>query len=381
LNWGFQHQIDAFGTYIQHSTNYHRVMLQLALYTDQLRRLAGDPDWPAVTLARLQAATSWLWALTDANTGEVPNLGASDSAYLFPLTSAPVQDYRPVIQAAARAFLEAEIYQHQALMEMSQWLDLPSQPPIAQTQPQAMDMLRIAGAHGRALIHTTHFNDRPSHADQLHVDLWWRGVNVAMDPGTYQYNATKPWDNALATAHVHNTLTLDGQDQMTLAGRFLWLDWAQATTLSHEIDDHGNLICVRVEHNGYRWLGALHQRSLKKTPRGWQIVDKVLPHGKPDHKDHTVHLTWLLPDWAWHIENENSIHLDGPELICEIKLEGIDEIELFRAGECIYGKWDGEPTWGWSSPRYGQKMPALMLLVIKKGQLPLTVRSTFDFRS
>jgi hypothetical protein len=380
LNWGFQHQIDAFGTYIQHSTNYHRLMLQLALYTDQLRRLAGDPDWPAETMERLQATTRWLWALTDPDTGEVPNLGASDSAYLLPLTCAPHQDYRPVIQAAAHAFLKGEIYHKQALTEMSQWFDLTPHPTLAQTQPQAIDMLQIGGAYGRAFIHTAHYSDRPSHADQLHVDLWWRGVNVAMDPGTYQYNGSRPWDNALATARVHNTLTLDGHDQMTRAGRFLWLDWAQATILSHEIDDQGNLICVTAEHNGYQRLGALHQRRVKVLKDGWEIVDGVLPYGNPDSKDHTVHLTWLLPDWAWTFSTENTLHLAGPEFTCGIKLEGMDEIQLFRAGECIYGSWGLEPTWGWSSPRYGLKTPALLVLAIQKGQLPLTLRSAFNFK-
>jgi hypothetical protein len=330
-------------------------------------------------MARLQAATRWLWALTDPDTGEVPNLGASDSAYLFPLTSAPHKDYRPVIQAAGHAILQGEIYHDSALMEMSQWFDLSPHPPLPQTQPQAMDMLRIAGEHGRAFIHTAQYTDRPSHADQLHVDLWWRGVNVAQDPGTYQYNAKQPWDNALTTARVHNTLTLDGHDQMTRAGRFLWLDWAQAAVFSHEIDDYGKLVCVGAEHNGYQRLGAIHKRRIKSLNNGWQIDDEVLPQGKPDREDHTAHLTWLLPDWAWSFMTANTLQLAGPTFTCAIAIEGMDEIQLFRAGKCVYGCGEPEPTWGWSSPRYGQKNPALLLLAVKKGQLPLTLRSTFEF--
>ena len=379
LNWGFQHQIDAFGTYIQHSSNYHRLMLQLALYADQIRREGGKQAWPAETLTRLQAATRWLWALADPETGDVPNLGASDSAYLFPLTSQPSPDFRPVLQAAGYAFLKEEIYQDTMLMEMSQWFGLTPQKIRAQAQPQAMDMLRIEGVHGRAFIHTAHYTDRPSHADQLHVDIWWRGANVAMDPGTYQYNAMVPWENALATGRVHNTLIVDGHDQMARAGRFLWLDWAQATILAHEIDAQGKLICVRAEHNGFRQLGALYRRRLELIEDGWLVSDAILPCGEPDSKIHTIHLTWLLPDWGWNMTDGHLLNLEGPEFKCQISLKGFDEIQLFRAGECIYGNGKSEPTWGWCSKTYGEKSPAVMLLANREGQLPMTLQSTFSF--
>ena len=379
LNWGFQHQIDSFGTYVQNSTNYHRLMLQLAVYTDQLCRLTGDFTWPKETLARLQVATRWLWALTDPDTGAVPNLGANDSAYLFPLTSAPQQDYRPVIEAAANTFLKVDIYPNEAPSEMTQWFGLKPQPYSDQAQPQAMDMLRIDGGYGCAFIHAAHYTDRPSHADQLHVDLWWRGVNVALDPGTYHYNAMKPWDNALATARVHNTLTLDGHDQMTRIGRFLWLDWAQAAILSHEVDDLGNLVGITAEHNGYQRFGAMHNRKLNSIKNGWQVSDEVIPQGIQNHTDHVVHLTWILPDWEWLFVAENVLRLNGSEFTYEIELDGVDEIQLFRAGECIHGDRKAEPTWGWSSVTYGVKTPALMLLAIRQGKLPMALQSTFKF--
>jgi len=60
------------------------------------------------------------------------------------------------------------------------------------------------------------------------------GLNVAHDPGTYLYNAAPPWDNALAGSDVHNTVTVDGGDQMLRAGRFLYLDWAQAQVVQGE---------------------------------------------------------------------------------------------------------------------------------------------------
>jgi hypothetical protein len=87
-----------------------------------------------------------------------------------------------------------------------------------------------------AYLRLAHFKSRPGHADQLHLDLWWRGMNIAMDAGTFSYNNPPPWDNALSTTHVHNTITINGKDQMTRAGQFLWLDWAQAAVVTHDLD-------------------------------------------------------------------------------------------------------------------------------------------------
>lgn len=375
LNWGFQHQISPFGTYIQHSTNYHRLMLQVALYADHIRSSVGAADWPSATRERLEEATRWLWSLTDPVTGQVPNLGANDGAYLFPLTYLNINDFRPVVDAAAKAFLKQDIYNQPELNEMSQWFGLDAPIQSEPNQPQAPDMLRLEDEHGRAFIHTAQFTDRPSHADQLHTDLWWHGVNIALDPGTYQYNAPPPWNNTLATTRVHNTLTIDGKDQMLPAGRFLWLDWAQAEILAHEIDAFGRIKRVTGEHDGYRNLGALHQRMITRTPKGWAVIDSVTPCPRPTSASHEIRLTWMMPDWDWSLEGDNSISLSGPDLKITLQILGMDNVHLVREGNCIAGDLTPEPSWGWASSTYGEKHPVLMLIARKSGRLPLQIES------
>ena len=66
--------------------------------------------------------------------------------------------------------------------------------------------------------------------DQLHFDLWWHGLNITQDAGIYLYNGEPPWDNPLVSTRVHNTITVDGLDQMTRGGRFLTLDWFPASS-------------------------------------------------------------------------------------------------------------------------------------------------------
>ncbi len=58
LNHALQHQISSYGEYIQHSTNYHRLMLQSALWVDAMLRGPAKPRerWPSQTLEALTRA-------------------------------------------------------------------------------------------------------------------------------------------------------------------------------------------------------------------------------------------------------------------------------------------------------------------------------------
>ena len=68
----------------------------------------------------VRRSVHWLLALMDSESGRTPNLGANDGAYIFPLTVLPFDDYRPVVHAAARLFLDYDL-PHGAWDEMALW--------------------------------------------------------------------------------------------------------------------------------------------------------------------------------------------------------------------------------------------------------------------
>jgi len=263
---------------------------------------------------------------------------------------------------------------------MADWFSLVASEDPAAFAPQAPDMLRVENQGGRAYIHTAYFNDRPSHADQLHVDLWWEGSNIAQDPGTFQYNGLSPWDNALAGTAVHNTLLVDGHDQMQRAGRFLWLDWAQASVIAHEMGENRTIKSVTAEHYGYRKLGIRHQRTLQAIDHGWAISDVLFPCRRSSPREHDAMITWQLPNWTWYLMAENIIQLKGPKTAFQLTIEGPCDIALFRAGECIHGDMDDQPTWGWVCPTYTIKQPSLMIVGSQTGTLPIRFKSIWQFR-
>jgi len=382
FNWGIQHQVSPGGTYVQHSTNYHRLMLQLALWMQTLTQLPGAAPLPQATLSRLASATNWLWALTDPKTGRVPNLGSNDGAHIMPLSGQPFHDYRPVVQAAARAFLGKPLFPPGPWDELSTWLSLPSENTldVPLPQPQAADMPRLENAQSRAFMHTAHFSDRPSHADQLHVDLWWQSENIALDAGTYAYNAPPPWDNPLSASSIHNTLTINGQDQMLRAGRFLWLNWAQAQRIEERHDADGHLLGLTAQHDGFCRLGFIHRRTLTALQNGdWCVDDLLTPtYKKLPKSPNKARLSWLLPDWPWSFEG-NTLALKSPLGKVLLTVKGAEHIALVRSGKCIYGNMNPQPFWGWHSPTYGVKLPALMLIAEKQAYVKLFFTSLFHF--
>ena len=91
-------QIQPDGSYVQHSLNYHRVMLDDLLWAMQLGRLHGDPL--AEIRAPMGKALAWLLAMIEPSTGQVPNYGSNDGALILPLSTCDYTDFRPIAQAA-----------------------------------------------------------------------------------------------------------------------------------------------------------------------------------------------------------------------------------------------------------------------------------------
>ncbi len=205
---------------------------------------------------------------------------------------------------------------------------------------------QIYGKDSWAYLRTAQFTSRPSHADQLHVDLWWRSLNVAQDAGTYLYNADPPWDNSLTTALVHNTVTVNGRDQFTRAGRFLYLDWFNAYRRGSLEADPAILQRIRGRHWGYWKQGVRHERTVTSYADGhWQIRDDLLPLRMPwEKRPLTFRLHWLLPDWEWQVEssrsrNDASTGLAAMDrLACSIGVTGgeVVSMDLVRAGEQVF---------------------------------------------
>jgi hypothetical protein len=235
----------------------------------------------------------------------------------------------------------------------------------------------LRGHSSQAALRCAHFSSRPGHSDQLHLDLWWHGTNIARDAGSYSYKAPDPWDNALAAAIAHNTLLVDGLEPMSRAGRFLWLGWAQAALRGRWRAESGRLEVFAAEHDGYRRLGLSHRRTVARVGDDlWLVVDDLLGQG-----EHTARGCWLLPDWPSPVLKGERLSLGLPQgyLVLQVEAPGdlmsapIIRQGVYRAGTLIAGEGFPNPCpiWGWYSPTYAFKEAALSLVSEISGPLPL----------
>lgn len=380
LNQALQSQISPQGEYIQHSANYHRLALQIALWVDAILR-SRRRSWPSATLSALARASHWLFSMLDPVSGRVPNLGPNDGALILPLSTSAFDDYRPTVQAAARAFLRTALPPG-PWDEMALWLGLPASKSTAGSQAYLADHPR--GRASWASLRATQFRSRLSHMDQLHLDLWWKGLNLAQDAGTFLYDAPHPWENPLVVTRVHNTITIDGLEQMTRGGRFLTLDWFPAIGKLVIPTEGQALSAAFASHNGYGRLGVRHDR-LVTVFRGdrWEIKDSLV-FSHPG--EHVVRLHWLLPDWEYQVVDAPvGLRLVSPygPVILRIETDphpstlGM-QVALVRAGQLLHGTGSVLPIDGWFSPTYGVKHPALSFAVEARSSRSFTFVTRID---
>jgi asparagine synthase (glutamine-hydrolysing) len=375
-------QIYADGAYVQHSTNYQRVMLHDYLWSLRLAEL-NDSPFSRDLYPQLLRSVEFLDSMTDSRSGGVPNYGNNDGTLVLPLTDCDYGDFRPTLQATYYLGVQQKRFEAGPWDEALVWLfgarsinapELSRATRQSFTSTSGYYVLRCAESWG--MIRCAVYRDRPAHADQLHLDLWWRGLNIALDSGTYQYNVAPPWDGAFLSTAAHNSVVVDGKDQMRLFSRFLWLDWAKGSHTRHHED--GECEFFQGEHSGYERLGVTHRRTIKRRGEVWNVTDDILGDGQ-----HQVRLHWLLPDFPAVVDveagsiqlrtSEGSVHIRAT---CAIPAN----FSLVRASERIAGNSsDPSEVRGWVSPTYASKQPALSLALEADGRLPIRFETRFEF--
>jgi hypothetical protein len=289
----------------------------------------------------------------------------------LPLSPGDFRDQRPVLQAASRGFLGNAALSSGVWDELSLWLGLTPDEQGASPVLTIPTPNRLGDSRRWAAIRAVRFQNRPAHADQLHVEIWSNGNNLALDAGTYRYTAAPPWENALASTLVHNTVSIDSHDQMLRAGKFLWLNRAQARLLPAAATGQ-----ITAEHDGYRRLGLLHRRTLENiTPEQWRIHDVVLPL-HPGAPACTAVVHWLLPDYPWQLDGSTlTLTTPGGPVTLRIAVDQpaaaeLNWVQLVRAGEALAGPTDTPRILGWFSPTYNLREPALSFRAAFAGQPP-----------
>ncbi|WP_298741176.1 alginate lyase family protein [uncultured Chitinophaga sp.] len=284
------YQVYADGTFLQFSMNYHRVVVQLLTWALRLAELNGE-QWNGMVLEQSRQSLAFLRTSMNDSNGWLPNYGANDGALFFRLNECHYRDYRPQLQALA-ALLDMD----PALPELCEdmyWYGLrPGNRLTPVLQPFRSCYQFTAGGYyicreedGLTFLRCGNHKDRPSQADNLHLDIWYKGVNILMDAGSYKYNTDEATLKYFMGTASHNTVMLGDYDQMEKGPRFIWYNWTQCENASlretgTEYIWEGVITAFRHVAKGIRHFRRV--RKMKDRPL-WIIEDHILnkPAGLP----------------------------------------------------------------------------------------------------
>ena len=364
------------GGYIQQSHNYHRLALQVMLLASCFARSARIEP-PRSWSAALERSIDFLFAQQNPADGSLPNYGFNDGALPLLLSSCAFRDFRPALQAANIHVRSERLYPPGPWDEEAAWL-LGAAPVAAATLSTRERTSRSFGWSGHHVLRDAldpnsfatfrcgTLRDRFSQIDMLHVDLWWKGHNVLVDPGSYQYNGPEYLNAHFVRTESHNTVTVDGLDQMHHHRRFKVLYWTEAE-LVHFQQHSGYSLCVG-QHHGYRRHPgrAVHRRSvLFVRPEIWVVLDHVDGEGQ-----HNVRLHWLGGPFDHRLVDHSVVlHTPGGDFGVSI----YDEHATPQPMNVVRGS--NTPLGGWLSRHYSEKIPAPAMSMSSTAELPQTLIS------
>lgn len=343
------------GGFSQHSTVYHRVVIHDLTWLLALEKSTGNKlDERVINAA--DKTLNFLIGITDLNNGQAPLRGPNDGANILPLTSTDFLDFSPAILGLSALTGKKPIISESPGDEALFWLG--SNSPALEVNTKSSHSQFKTGASGwyilknqesRLLFYAPErFIHRPAQADLLHVDVWWKGQPIAIDAGSYSYNAADEFAVKAQSTLAHNSVAVNAKDQLQKVSRFLYLPWPECRV--KKSDEF-----ITASHNGYRASSVKHTRKVARHGKdGWQITDELA--SKTSECEYRLH--WLLADYpyTWHEEsNELILHTPSGDYALTITSDDICSINVARGVE--------QSERGWWSPCYYHKEPALSLEV------------------
>lgn len=344
------------GGYIQQSHTYHRLALEYLILAIIRAKVLND-EVPQSWLDSGERSLNFLFQQQNESDGRLPNYGANDGAMSLPLSSCDYSDFRPVLQTLSLLLREERLYEPGPWDEMPAWL-LGSKALAAPLRTRERWSLSspVTGIHTiRAEKHTFltfrcgTLRDRFAQIDMLHMDFWWHGENVLVDGGSYLYNGPRQWHEYFFRTGSHNTVTVDGADQMVHFRRFKTIYKAEArlTALASGREE----VLIAGEHAGYRRLpaGVVHRRSVLMYPTGFTVVhDQIQGKGQ-----FAATLQWLGGPYTWSCDPTRGELTLASRVAFHLRV--LDRQARALSVDVVAGR--ESPPRGWLSRYYASKVP------------------------
>ncbi len=352
------------GTYIQQSNVYARLVVQLLTWALCQEAASGTRQSELALLKnKADLLRDQLMAQLVGGAGELPNYGSNDGTLLLPWSDCGYRDFRPALHALGLALGQAGLSGAGPWREEACWFGLGGGLDAAQT-PAVAPQVRSFNAGGLCVLRQDDSMvlfrcgpnaHRPAEADMLHVDYWCHGRNLLLDAGTLGYNLPRRLRDYFAGTGSHNTITVDGADQMRRGDRFLWHDWVQGQISETQAAADESVVAGR--HTGYR--PAVHERSVHLRSQALLVVDTI---GRTTAVA-DLRLHWLVADAGCRDAAGGVVFTgaEGQEWVVRVWCDQPAEYDIVRDSP-------DQPRGVWS-PNYGELRPACSLAVTARAVL------------
>jgi hypothetical protein len=352
----------------EQAVGYHIFVLQFLLLAAIVAGKVGA-DFPDAYRSRLEQMVEFLGALTEGGTVP-PMIGDSDDGYVLDLGDR--RELRAIFCIGAGLFRRADFRAWAgSYAESARWLLGRSSRAkfnaLASVPGAELLVSRALPDSGYYLLQCGHkgCGDRVSvvfdcgelgfksiaahgHADALSFTLRAFGADVFVDPGTYDYFSYPVWRAYFRSTRAHNTVVVDGLDQSTMLGPFLWGPRAQARCMGWEPRTQGGRVIG--EHDGYMRLAdpVRHRRTLELDERSrvLTIQDDIVAGGP-----HEIAV-------YFHLAEDAVVSLEGPNRYRISVGGGMITLEVDARLSVDVATGSGEPIAGWISRAYHRKVPS-----------------------
>lgn len=184
-----------------------------------------------------------------------------------------------------------------------------------------------------------------SHADYLHVELSLFGVSFLSDRGTFSYK-DEYWRNYTRSTAAHNTVTVDGQDQVRFRGPFGWQELpAEAKTAFIRARDY---CLLEGTHGCYPEIS--HKRAVLVISDTFILLTDHFCAEKEHHYKYHYHLAPDISIAKLSTSVVELAHSSGVRAWFDFDVVGSAQLKTTKGG-------DGKPR-GYHFPRYGNKQKA-----------------------
>jgi hypothetical protein len=314
INKEIDNQFFDDGGYVQYSFNYQRFALQIMEFLLSVSHKTGY-EITYKNRDKLKKSVLQLYQLQD-ESGLLPNYGSNDGALIFPVHVLDYLNYKPILNSLHALLTDKLLYENGEHDEELLWfrdvnLDYLTRESIERRTIEfpKSGLYSIWNKDSHMMIVLQNFKNRPAQMDQLHIDLWHKGINILCDSGTYSY--ATDLGKSLSLTSAHNTVKVEGVEQMNKRGHFMIYDWPEV----HNVKLHKNSFEGEIKSkNNY-----IHNRKVSFKDAEILIEDSI-----NSESDYSIY--FHTPCEVEHNENGLNLIFEN-KLVAKLITNDVFEIE------------------------------------------------------